>query len=336
MKHIQILDCTLRDGGYVNNWEFGKETISAVCQASRQTGVDIIELGFFRDEPYFEDRAIFSAAEQISRIVGQDPSGPQYAGMIEMANYYPPEYFPPCEGTEPGIIRCVMWKNALDEAYDYAEKLVKKGYRFCCQPTRVDQYNDDEFAALCRKFSKLNPYAVYIVDTFGLLQKDDLLRYARIGHDNLPPDVILGYHAHNNMGQAFGNACAFLEQDYGDRTLQVDASIGGIGRGAGNLSLEAILHYLNTHHGTNYDLTPIYDVWDKHLARVKKEHPWGPEMAYFITAAHACNPTYAIAFMEMGLSASEIHQAVQRIQGNDKFLFSKEKAIYYSRKTNGL
>lgn len=332
MKHIQILDCTLRDGGYVNNWEFGKETIAAVCQASKKTGVDIIELGFFRDEPYFEDRAIFSSTEQISQIVGRGTSDVQFAGMIEMSNYYPPEYFPPYEGTGPGIIRCVMWKRALDEAYAYAETLVKKGYRFCCQPTRVDQYTDAQFAELCQKFSALSPYAVYIVDTFGLLQKEDLLRYARIGHENLGSDIILGYHAHNNMDQAFGNACAFLEQDYGDRVLQVDASIGGIGRGAGNLKLEAILHYLNTYHRTNYDLTPIYEVWDKHLSRVKKEHPWGPELPYFITAAHGCNPNYALAFMEMGLSTSEIYQAIQRIQGDDIFLYSKEKAIYYSKK----
>lgn len=332
MKQIQVLDCTLRDGGYVNNWEFGEDTILAVRHALAKAGVEIAELGFFRDEPYSADRAVFNATEQAAKIIGQQEPGMIYAGLIEMANYYPPELLPVYNGSGPEAIRYSFWMRLMDDAYDYCSKIAAKGYKLCCQPTRVEQYSDEQFAAMCRRFSELNPYALYIVDTFGLLQKDDLLRYARIGHENLAPGIILGYHAHDNMGQAFGNACAFLEQNYDDRVIQVDASIGGMGRGAGNLRLEAILHYLNTRHGAAYDLAPIYDVWDKHLADVKKNHPWGQELPYFITAANACNPNYASDFMAMGMSVSEVYAAIQRIEGPDKYLYSREKALHYSGK----
>lgn len=329
MKKIQVLDCTLRDGGYVNNWEFGEETIAAVRHALAEAGVEVAELGFFRDEPYRKDRAIFNCVEQPARIIGQQEPDVLYAGLIEMANYYPPELLPPYSGKGPEAIRYSFWMRLIDDAYDYCAKIRDKGYKLCCQPTRVEQYSDEQFAGMCRRFSQLNPYALYIVDTFGLLQKEDLLRYARIGNENLAPGIILGYHAHDNMGQAFGNACAFLEQDYGDRVLQVDASIGGMGRGAGNLRLEAIAHYLNTHHGAHYNLAPIYDVWDKHLAKIQKEHPWGTNMTYFITAAMACNPNYASDFLAMNLPVSKVNEAIGRIQGPDKYLYSPEKAKYY-------
>lgn len=332
MSKIQVLDCTLRDGGYVNNWEFGEAAIRAVRCALAKTGVKIAELGFFRDEPYRKDRSIYRCVEQLEQVIGRHEPDMLYAGLIEMANYYPPELLPAYNGIGPEAIRYSFWMRLLDDAYDYCAKIKEKGYRLCCQPTRVEQYTDEQFAAMCRRFSTLQPYALYIVDTFGLLQKDDLLRYARIGNENLAPGIILGYHAHDNMGQAFGNACAFLEQDYGDRVIQVDASIGGMGRGAGNLRLETILHYLNTRHGGQYDLSPIYDVWDRYLAEVLRRHPWGTNMAYFITAANACNPNYASDFLTMGLSVSEIMDAVSRIQGPDKYLYSPEKAVYYSQR----
>lgn len=335
MKKIQVLDCTLRDGGYVNNWEFGEATTYAVRNALAKAGVEIVELGFFRDEPYSKDRTIYNCIEQPAKIIGKQEEHILYAGLIEMANFFPPELLAPYSGHGPEAIRYSFWMRLMDDAYDYCAKIKEKGYKLCCQPTRVEQYSDEQFAAMCRRFSALKPYALYIVDTFGLLGKDDLLRYARIGHENLDDGVILGYHAHDNMGQAFGNACAFLEQDYGNRIVQVDASIGGIGRGAGNLQLEAILHYLNIRHGADYNLEPIYDVWDRHLAKVKKEYPWGPDMAYFITAAHACNPNYASDFMAMGMGAGEVYQAVQRIQGPDKYLYSREKALHYSGRETG-
>lgn len=318
----------------MNNWEFGEDAILAVRHALAKAGVAIGELGFMRDEPYQKDRAIFNTTAQLAQVIGKKEPGMLYAGLIEMANYYPPELLPQYTGEGAEVLRYSFWMRLIDDAYDYCGKIAEKGYKLCCQPTRVEQYSDEQFADMCRRFSELKPYAVYIVDTFGLLQKDDLLRYARIGHENLAPGIILGYHAHDNMGQAFGNACAFLEQDYDDRIIQVDASIGGIGRGAGNLRLEAILHYLNTRHGASYDLAPIYEVWDRYLAKVKKEHPWGPEMPYFITAANACNPNYASDFMAMGMGAREIHQAISRIEGPDKYLYTPEKAKRYSGKAD--
>ena len=335
MKKIQVLDCTLRDGGYVNNWQFGAQAIHDIRHALDRTGVTIAELGFMRNEAYQPDRAVYSSTAQVAEIIGEKDSAMLFAGLIEMANYFPEPMLAPADPAGPEAIRYSFWKRKIDEAYDYCAHIKEKGYLLCCQPTRVEQYSDADFARMCRQFSKLKPYAVYIVDTFGLLQKKDLLRYAQIGHDNLDERIVLGYHAHDNMGQAFGNACAFLEMDL-DRTLQVDASMCGIGRGAGNLKLELILQYLNDFHGGSYDLTPIYQMWDQHLGAVKQAHPWGFELPYFIAAAHACNPNYAIYFMDAGMTVAQIAAAIQGIEGQDKYLFSPEKARYYREQVTGV
>ena len=331
MSKIQILDCTLRDGGYVNNWEFGKEAILEIRNALAEAGVKIAELGFLRDEPYRADRSIYNSTDQIERIIGEKNPEMLYAGLIEMANYFPPEMLADRNEEGPEAIRYSFWKRLMDDAYEYCRMIKEKGYLLCCQPTRVEQYSDEEFAELCRRFSQLKPYALYIVDTFGLLRKDDLLRYARIGHENLAPGIVLGYHAHDNMGQAFLNACAFLEQDYGDRTIQVDASICGMGRGAGNLRLETILEYLNVYHGGTYNLTPVYRMWDKYLSKIKEALPWGFEPAYFIAAANSCNPNYAGYFLSKGMTAEKIEQAISQIEGADKYLYSDEKAAGFAR-----
>lgn len=330
MGKIQVLDCTLRDGGYINNWEFGLQGICDIKKALEDTGIKFAELGFLRDEIYNAEKSVYDTTATLGNIIGNKKPGMIYGGLIEMANYYPPEKVPVRDGKGPDAIRYSFWKRLMDEAYDYCKIIKDKGYLLCCQPTRVEQYSDEEFAELCRRFSELEPYCVCVVDTFGLLHKDTMLRYAEIAHKNLTPGIILGYHAHDNMGQAFTNACAFLESDYGDRTIQVDASIFGMGRAAGNLRLEMVLEYLNYKHNMNYNLAPIYAIWEKHLKKIIKENPWGYDLAYFITAENSCNPNYASYYLKKGLSVSEIEKAIKRIEGPDKYLYSDDKAEKYA------
>ena len=332
MKKIQVLDCTLRDGGYVNDWRFGQQAITRVCDAVEQTGVPITELGFFRNETFLPGRTIFNSSESVNGIIQRKKENQIYTAMIEMGNYFPLEML---SNRTPGgldAIRYVFWKRCMDETYEYSARIREKGYLLCFQPTRVEQYSDEEFAQMCRRFSSLDPYAVYIVDTFGLLGKDDLIRYAHIGNESLASGIILGYHAHDNMGQAFSNSCAFLEQDFGDRVLQIDATIGGMGRGSGNLRLEMLLEYLNRCHGANYNLSPIYKVWDDEIAKIKKKHPWEWDLAHFIVAMNACNPNYADYFVNHGMSVIEIEAAVSRISGADKYLYSDERAKRYANR----
>lgn len=332
-RNIRVLDCTLRDGGYVNNWQFGRECILCVKEAIEKTGVDFLEMGMIQDVAYDENRTIFDNPQRIMELVRTHSDSSVlvndriiYGGLIEMSNSFPQERLPQRGEGDLLVLRYSFWKRLKDDAYQYAKQITEKGYKVCLQPTRAEQYEDSEFAELCKRMSELNPYGLYIVDTFGLLSDKDVIHYAEIANDNLAPDVVLGYHAHDNMGQAFCNACAFVEHDYGNRVVQIDASAFGIGRGAGNLKLEQILEYLIREHNCTYDYKPIFDIWDRFLSFLKDRFPWGNDLAYFVTALHHCNPSYATYYLNRGLSISIINKIICGLTGVDKYLYDDDKA----------
>lgn len=326
MNSIKLLDCTLRDGGYVNNWEFGYDGIKNIITLMGKSGVDILELGFMRDETYKKDRAIYNSIEQIADVIGEKKEGVIYAALIEMANYFPLEKLAEQNEMGPDAIRYSFWKRKIEEAYEYSKQIADKGYKLCVQPTRVEQYSEKEFAEMIEMFSELKPYAIYIVDTFGLLKKKDLLKYAKIADEYLPKDIILGYHAHNNMQQAFSNATAFAELKL-DRTVMLDASVYGMGRGAGNLNMEMIMSYLNDDYNTSYDVSQIFTCWDQNIGEIYKSEKWGYSLPFFMAASMELNPNYAIFYSKKtDLSVCDMQKIFETIEGSDKYLYSDEKA----------
>lgn len=327
MSKIKVLDCTLRDGGYVNNWEFGRDHIHSVRQKLEQAGADIIELGFMRDEAYHADRAVYNSIDQLLPIIGKKQEGTIYSALIEMANYFPPELLAPRRDDGPDLMRYSFWMRCLDEAYEYCQGIVDKGYLLGVQPTRVEQYSDEQFAAMCRRFSKLNPFAIYIVDTFGLLTKEQLIRYARIADENVGEGIHVGYHAHNNMQQAFSNATTFIELGL-EHDIVLDASVYGMGRGAGNLNFELIGNYINALEPDRFDISAMTDIWDETLKDIFDRLPWGYNLEYFLVAANQCNPNYASYFLSNhpGMKVSDLVKVLGEIQGDDKFLYKPELA----------
>lgn len=327
MSKIKILDCTLRDGGYVNDWNFGEAHIHAVRQKLETAGADVIELGFMRNEPYNPDRAVFNGIDPLLPIIGQKKEGTIYSALIEMANYFPPELLAPRRADGPDLMRYSFWMRCLDEAYDYCQGIVDKGYLLGVQPTRVEQYSDEQFASMCRRFSNLNPFAIYIVDTFGLLTKEQLIRYARIADENVGEGIRVGYHAHNNMQQAFSNASTFIELGL-QHDIVLDASVYGMGRGAGNLNFELIGNYINAREPGRFDISAMTDIWDETLKDIYDRLPWGYNLEYFLVAANQCNPNYASFFLSNypGMKVSDLCRVLEGIQGDDKFLYSKDLA----------
>lgn len=326
---IRILDCTLRDGGYVNQWQFGSEAIAGVVRALEQANVDVIEAGFMRDVAYTPEKSLYRTPEDYARAIGKKKEGCMYTALVEMANPYPPELMTPRFSEGPDGLRYSFWLRLLGDALDYAEIIASKGYRLCVQPTRVEQYSDEQFADMIRRFNDLNPYALYIVDTFGLLRKEDLLRYARIADEVLRPDAILGYHAHNNMQQAFLNASAFAELDLRHEKM-LDSSIFGMGRGAGNLNTELLADYLNAHFNGKYEIMPLIRAYDRYLKPIRRELPWGYSLPYFMAAGMRLNPNYPWFYEnKTDMNEVQIVEAMSRIQGDDKFLYSDDKALRY-------
>lgn len=324
--NIRLLDCTLRDGGYVNDWRFGKHAIRTMKRRLESTGVDILELGFIKDEPRNDDRTVFSGMEQAAELIGEKKPGTQYAVMAEVVNPLPPEKIAPASPDGPDIVRVIVWKRMLKEGFEYCRSIAEKGYRLCVQPARTNQYSPKEFTDMLRLFGSLSPMAVYVVDSWGTMYADELLSYLRLADENLAPEVAAGYHGHNNMMQAFDAACAFARAGL-ERDIIIDASVYGMGRGAGNLNLEIFAKWMNDTMGKHYDLRPMVKIYDDYIKHIYQKTPWGYSIPYFISAKYNCNPNFSNDMQKKGISSSEIEKIISSIPDDERIIFTNEKSI---------
>ncbi|MCI8512524.1 MAG: hypothetical protein HFE83_11120 [Lachnospiraceae bacterium] len=336
MSRIKLLDCTLRDGGYINDWRFGKKAIQDMTEKLAESGVDVLELGFLKDEPYIEDRTVFNSMKQVKALIGKKKPDASYAVMCEVMNPLPLDMLEPADEESADIIRVIVWKtkhdkdgrvvDALQEGYEYCRGIVEKGYKLCVQPARVDQYSDEEFVDMIRRFSALKPLALYVVDSWGTQNAEQLLHYMHLADENMPKETILGYHGHNNMMQALSVAQAMIKEGF-MRDILIDASVYGIGRGAGNLNLELIAKYMNEHCGSDYDVQPMLEVYDLYVKHIYAQEQWGYSIPYYLTATYNCNPNYARFYAShLGLDNGEIEDVLQSIHGDERAMFSEKLA----------
>lgn len=329
MGSIKLLDCTLRDGGYVNEWCFGYDCIRDICKEVVNSHTDIVELGFLRNICYDKNSAIFSDVKQLTSIIAKKKKNTQYAVMCEALNPLPIEKISKRTDETVDVVRVIVWKSLLQEGLEYCKGIVERGYQLCIQPNRVDQYTKEEFAKAIELFNELNPMAVYVVDSFGLLDKNEIVDYAQIADKHLKQDIALGYHGHNNLMQAYGATQAILELNL-TRDVIIDASVYGIGRGAGNLNIELIAKYLNENYASNYDLFCYINIYEKYIKDIYRNTPWGYSTAYYLTALHRCNPMYAGYFDEVKkLPASLINKILGHLSEREKVIFTHETAEKY-------
>lgn len=308
MKRINVLDCTFRDGGYVNDWEFGYGNGKSISDLIWRSGVDFIEVGFIDKYEYQKDHFKFSEMSQITDTFRPSPC--KLAAMINIGYGYPLSKIPPRSDKTVDLIRVVMWKRLLKEGVEYCKALKDKGYDVSVQATRTDQYSLEEFKVLINMFNELQPYSLYIVDTFGLFDKESLLEYIDVADSNLTESARLGYHAHNNMQQAFSNMLTVAEHNCNHK-LMFDASVLGMGRGAGNLCLELLLKYLNEKGEGEYNEEPLMDVAENYILPFYRESPWGYSYPYLLSAKNKRNPEYVSYLMKAGLSIPQIAKAFE-------------------------
>ena len=229
---ISVLDCTLRDGGYVNNWEFGSKTISHIAEKLCSSQVEMIECGFLsQTKKATVGQSIFKNISDAEKYF--EKCSDNLALMINCGEYAPQD-IQPYEGGKIKTIRIAFHKHQRDEAQKLCVALKEKGYDVFFQPMYTIGYKDIELISLIDWANSTRPKAFYIVDSFGTMSKSDLLRMFYLVDNNLSKDIKLGFHSHNNLQLSFSNAQELAELNT-KRELIIDSSVFGMGRGAGNL-----------------------------------------------------------------------------------------------------
>lgn len=328
MKSIKILDCTLRDGGYVNEWAFGVDNAKGITELVSKSGVEFVEVGFIGPHEDKEGVVRFSSMQELIKVFGGVNRESKLSAMT-YAEGYTVDNFPERSENTVEMIRVIFWKRNLNEGVEYCRKLVEKGYEVGVQLARTEQYDLSEIGDIVKMFNDVHPYAVYLVDSFGTFNREKMLSYGEIYDKNLAKDIRFGFHAHNNMQQAFTNAVTFCEQGY-DHDLILDASVLGIGRGAGNLNLELFMNYLNGK-GYSFSLDPICKATSRYVNpikdKIKKSEIWGYSYPYFLAATNGRNHAFVNYLLDQKVSIEKMSKIFEKMREEETGIrFDKELA----------
>ena len=291
LQNTRILDCTLRDGGYINNWEFGEPAIRGVIDNLNDANIDVIECGFIRNVADNPNSSVFSSTNRVSQVIGEKKPGVLYAVMIEQHNYFP-EGITPFNEDGIDIIRLTFRRNEWNDAKNTARELMQKGYKVCIQPVGTASYDDPSLIKLLQDVNDLQPYAFYMVDTLGVMYRHEMRKFFYLIDSNLSKNICLGFHSHNNLQMSFANAQEMIRLNK-DRQIIIDSSCYGMGRGVGNLATELIADYINNTIEQRYSLTPLLNIVDKYLMNIYARQRWGYDLPYFLSATFKCHPNYA-------------------------------------------
>ena len=295
-NRIKILDCTLRDGGYVINWSFGIENILKIISNLMNANIDFIELGYLRNREGAEINSTSSSDIALFNWYIKDFAykKTKFVVMIDLDNYSIEEL--PCadESLIKGI-RLTFKKDKLKHAIDIAKKIQKLGYKIFFQPVSVTEYSFKQFKRMINKLDKIHPYCISIVDTYGLLTPEKLQAYIRCV-DNLENINCIGYHGHNTNQLVHANILSIMKRKY-CHSIIIDSTMMGMGKASGNACTEIVADYLNKQiklYKVDIIATTIRDV----ILGYKKEHDWNYSLVSYLSVLCECRTEYIKYLLE--------------------------------------
>lgn len=331
MNRICILDCTLRDGGYINDFSFGSYAIRSIIQKLTQAGIDIIECGFLQSGCTDSDKSLFASVEQIKKYLPLKKTASMYVAMIQYGKISNEE-ISVCDGKSITGIRLTFHEHEMDDAFTLGQQLMDKGYKVFMQPVGTTTYTDDALLKLIGRINELRPFAFYMVDTLGTLYKSDLLRMFYLIDHNLKKNIVLGFHSHNNLQLSFANAQELLQINC-NRSIVIDTSVYGMGRGAGNLCTELVTQYINENFVIRYNNISVLEIIDQFIKPLTLKFSWGYDIAYYISSTIRCHPNYATFLLGLqSLHVQDIFAILSMINSSKRALFDKEyiRELYLS------
>ena len=293
---IKVLDCTIRDGGLINDWNFTDDFVKKVFKAVNASGVDYVELGYKSSRDQFDASKVgkwkFCDEDDVKSVLGDDPYQVKLSAMCDIGRIAHEDILPASQSVLD-MIRVACYTKEVDKAIDLCNHIINKGYETTINIMAASKASDSELDEAVHQIAQeCKPLAVYVVDSFGSLYSEQIHHYVDKYKKILNPKGIeVGIHAHNNQQLGFANTIESII--HGANFL--DATINGIGRGAGNCPLELLLGFLKN---PKFKLTPILDVIEKEFLPLREQIEWGYLIPYMITGILNEHPRSAIELRE--------------------------------------
>jgi len=293
---ITVLDCTIRDGGLINNHHFETGVVRAVYTACAEAGVDYMEVGYKGSKKIYAPSEFgpwkYCDEESLRSIVGENGRPVKLCAMAdaERTDYH--EDILPKQESVLDVIRVACYIHQVPAAVDMIKDAADKGYETTVNLMAVSTVAEAELDAALETFARTEACAIYLVDSFGALYSEQIRaltqKYAAIGNQ---AGKQIGIHAHNNQQLAYANTIEAIIAG----ANRIDATIDGLGRGAGNCPLELILGFL---HNPKFKVRPILKCIQDHIRPLRSTMQWGYDIPYMITGQLNQHPRSAIKFME--------------------------------------
>ena len=339
---ISVLDCTLRDGGWVNGFDFGRHNMCEIEESIAKAGIEYIELGYLdaaAGSP--EERSMYSSWEAVRDNFDGAHLGDRKMLRLVMIDYgkYPASELPEFDGNKDigfdGIRVCFHKKDERG-ALKFGREILDKGYKLFIQPMVTTRYSDDELRRLIEDVQICLPgvSAFYIVDSFGIMDEEEIRRRVNVADSTLNPEIALGLHTHDNRRLCFENARAAAELPLAEeRDLIIDSTLSGLGKGPGNLFTEEFTEYLNMNFGKNYDIPLIRRLVKEKNLHMRDNNTWGYKQQYELTAKYHATSTYARTLCEdHGFSLAELEEFLRCMPEDKKDSFNRKFAEDYVNK----
>ncbi|MBN2521674.1 MAG: aldolase catalytic domain-containing protein [Bacteroidales bacterium] len=291
-KEIKVLDCTIRDGGLMNNWHFTDDYVKTVYDACVESGIDYMEIGYKSSEKSYSRKEVgswkFCDEKALKAIVGDNNTSLKLSAMVDIGRIEP-EDISPASDSVLDMIRVAAYVHQIDKAIWLAEHCIEKGYETTINLMAVSNVMERDLEEALEDVAKSKLAIFYLVDSFGSLYCEQVEMLIKKYQEYLP-DRTIGVHMHNNMQLAFSNTVTGIIHN----ANMLDATFLGIGRGAGNCPLEILLSFLKN---PKYKIRPILKVIQEHMIKMQKEIEWGYHIPYLITGAMNQHPRSAMKWM---------------------------------------
>lgn len=318
-KKVKLLDCTLRDGAYVVDAKFGIPVMKGIIKKLQDANIDIIECGWLKDALHEKGTSFFHVPSDLKEYLLKKSDRIIYVAMIDW-DKYDPDYLPEYDGKTFDAIRVVFPYGKQREGIAVGEKIAKKGYKIFYQAANTLAYSDQDLEELAKEINRTVPEALSIVDTFGAMYSEDLERIVKVLDRELNPDIKLGFHSHNNQQLSFALTMHFVELlRQTNRECIVDASLCGMGRGAGNATTELVANFLNQKQHCNYDMNQIMDAIDMYMPYFQENYMWGYSTPYFIAGMYCCHVNN-ITYLQKNhrTNAQDIKNIIESLSPDDR------------------
>lgn len=278
---MKILDCTLRDGGYYTNWDFNKNLVNTYFESFNHLPVDYLEIGY-RCNPLKDYLGEYFYCPDYVLADAKSKSNKKLVIILDEKNVLPehvPSLLKPCVGIID-MVRIALDPQQFTRALKLAEAIKKMGFKVgfnIMYMSKWKQYSD--FLNEIKEVDAVADY-FYMVDSYGGVYPNDVIETINLVKERTKCKI--GFHGHNNLELGLINSLTAIEHG----ADIIDATITGMGRGAGNLKTELLLTALNSKNGLEVDFNALSNVVDA-FEKLQLQHGWGTNLPYMVSGANS-------------------------------------------------